>query len=255
MNSNNQPYNKLFFDFDSTLIRAESLDILAELKGCGAEAKEMTEQSMNGDVPLEAVFEKKMDLMAPSFLDMQKVAEQCRGLVVADACEVVRALHLLKKEVFILSSNFLPIIEPLAQRLGISRGRILSNVIYFDSKGSYAGIESNHPLSKSSGKAFMLKKYCTPEDYLVMVGDSVSDLGCKEVANLFVGFGGVVFRAQVKENADRFIAGPSLAPLLFLVLSEEELGFLKHNGFQPLIHKALALTTTTTDTVSKPRSW
>ena len=54
-------YKQIFFDFDSTLVKLETLDVLAQMKGIGEEVKVLTEASMNGLVPIEEVFEKKSE--------------------------------------------------------------------------------------------------------------------------------------------------------------------------------------------------
>lgn len=40
---------------------------------------------------------------------------------------------------------------------------------------------------------------------MAMIGDGVTDLQARPPADLFVGFGGIVTRQVVKENADWFV--------------------------------------------------
>lgn len=42
-------------------------------------------------------------------------------------------------------------------------------------------------------------------DIIAMVGDGVTDLQARPPADLFVGFGGIVTRAVVKQHADWFV--------------------------------------------------
>jgi phosphoserine phosphatase len=47
-----------------------------------------------------------------------------------------------------------------------------------------------------------------------LVGDGVSDLEAKPALDLFIGFGGVHTRPQVRDNADVFVSGPRLDAVL-----------------------------------------
>ncbi len=52
----------------------------------------------------------------------------------------------------------------------------------------------------------------------MMVGDGLSDLEASEEVDLFVGFGGAVYRQRVAEEAPVYITSPSLSPILPLAL-------------------------------------
>ena len=78
----------------------------------------------------------------------------------------------------------------------------------------------------------------------MFVGDGVTDLETQgTAADLFVGFGGVVVRQKVKATAQAWIESPSLASLLPLVLTGEELARLADDPrFHLLVHRATATT-------------
>lgn len=248
-------YNKIFFDFDSTIVKAETLDILAEMKGIGKEVKKLTEASMNGEVPLERVFKKKVDMICPRQKDIDLVIHKCRDLLVDDIGEVINLFHSLGKQVFILSSNFRKIIEPIGNSLGVPNSRIITNEMYFNDQGQYVGISNESPLCCSGGKAVVIKPYLVPDDVSAFVGDASSDVVCKDVVDLFVGFGGVVARDVVKQQAKFFIENPSMAPLLSIVLNNDELKQINQEEFKDLISKAQKLTTATKTTTCSSDSW
>jgi hypothetical protein len=52
----------------------------------------------------------------------------------------------------------------------------------------------------------------------LMVGDGLSDLEASEEVDLFVGFGGAVYRQRVAQESPVYITSSSLAPLLPLAL-------------------------------------
>lgn len=218
-----QVFNKVFFDFDSTLIRAESLDIFAEMKGIEKEVRTLTERSMNGAVPLQEALPRKMNLLRPSRSEIQELVRRCEGLFVEDAQEVIQALRFLNKEIFILSSNFHPIVDPLVSRLGILSERVLANDLYFGERGEYAGINMASPLCTDTGKAVLLREHTREGERVVFVGDGSTDVCAKGVADLFVGFGGVVRRPFVEERADVYITSQSMSALLPIILQPDEI--------------------------------
>ena len=238
-------YNKIFFDFDSTLIKGESLDLLGDICGIGEKVKELTDLSMNGQVPLEQIFKEKVDLISPSSKQVQQVAGKCLAIIVDDVPEVIKALQFLGKEVFILSSNFHQIVDGVAEFLAIPLVNVIANNFYFDDIGNYIGFDHQSQLCFSSGKGKILESKINPKDKVVFIGDGSSDISVKGVADLFIGFGGVVSRKIVKDGADVYLKYPSMAPLLLVILNPTELNKLKDSGFKDLIAKAEKLTTTT----------
>ncbi len=218
-----KPIQHIFIDFDSTLIQAESLDVLAEELGMGETIKEMTRQSLDGTIPFEQVFAKKMDMMAPSEAAIYALANHCVSLLTDGAKEFVDRLHHMGKTVHILSANFMSIIEPTAKYLGISQERIIANHIYF-ADGAYIGISKDNPLCFGGGKKIILEeKIANGYHPCAMIGDSMSDMACQGVADIFIGFGGVEERKIVQEQAMRYVTDSNVLALLPHILTVEEL--------------------------------
>lgn len=246
----NNIYNKIFFDFDSTIIAGESLDMLAARRSVGPAAKKMTRLSMNGNVDLVDVLRRKMDLMSPSKNDIDIIVAKCKHLIVDGIRDVVDILHNYQKEMFILSANFHCLVDPVAQSLGIARDQVIANDIYF--KGDkYNGINYKSSLCTTRGKAILLKQHLNERDRSVMVGDSVSDLFCREVVDLFVGFGGVEQRPIVQKNADIYIADKNILSIIPFLLSAREMQKLSKNN-KLVMRKIERLTTTTISTDKIP---
>lgn len=217
-----KPYQQIFFDFDSTLVRAETLDLLAHMAGVGEEVLVLTELSMNGEVPLEQVFEKKIKMIAPS-REMIARLHQESAFFVEGIKEVISNLHQLGKEVYILTSNFRQLVEPFAQQLGIPFQRIIASELYFDDDGFYRGMSSGSPLARSGGKRVMIEQHVREKDEAVMIGDSVTDLACAPCVHRFICFGGVVAREPVRAQADIFVESSDARALLPHLLTPEEL--------------------------------
>ncbi len=213
---NNVNYHAICFDVDSTLVTCEGLDWLAELKGVGEEVKSLTTKAMNGEVPMESVFGKKLDIIRPSQKELLKVGEYYCSSITDGVEEVFDVLKQLGVDIWLVTGSFYDALYPLADRLQIPRDKIHANDVYFDDLGNYQGINLDCTLTKASGKAQCAKVIGQGRE-VAFIGDSVTDLATKPVVKTFVGFGGVVTRQKVKDEAEFFIKSPSLAPLLSLV--------------------------------------
>jgi len=75
----------------------------------------------------------------------------------------------------------------------------------------------------------------------MLVGDGISDLAAGPAVDLVVGFGGVVSRPKVAEEAKVFIKAQSLAPVLPLALSIAEQTNLQDTSHQSLLEKGVSL--------------
>lgn len=244
---NKKIYNNIFFDFDSTLVACESLDLLADRRGVGDGVRRLTTASMNGDIPLEGVLQEKMKRISPDLNDIEAVVEFCSANIVDGVIEVIEILQLLKKNVHVLSSNFHCIIDPVAQKLGIPPHNVFANRLIF-SKGQYKQIAKQSLLLSSHGKADLLEKKQMYNAGSVMIGDSMSDNACRGVVDLFVGFGGVELRQRVRDNSEVYIDVPNMFPLLQWILTDEEREIVRqHSPDKARAIGMLATTTTTTD--------
>lgn len=212
----------IIFDLDSTLVAIEGLDWLAKQKGKEEEICRLTCQAMEGEVRLEEVFTRKMRMLAPSRKDLDLLGHQYRQSAVEDAQEVIKLLHFLEKEVWIMTGNFQPGVEMVAAHLGISKERVIANRVYHDEEGCYQGFDSEGPLSRSGGKIGLVKKLNHDGRKAVFIGDGCNDLDVKDFVDLFIGYGGVVVRGKVERESTYFIRCRSLSPLLYIVLNKEE---------------------------------
>ncbi|PJE76856.1 hypothetical protein COV05_02425 [Candidatus Uhrbacteria bacterium CG10_big_fil_rev_8_21_14_0_10_48_16] len=218
-------YKQIFFDFDSTLVHAETLDLLADLAGVGPEVRRLTEASMNGEIPIEAVFEKKLAMIAPSHAMISRLHE-IHPPFVEGVQELVAILHRLGKDVYILTSNFGLIVAPYAEELAIRPERVIANDLFHDEQGNYLGMDASNALAHTDGKRIMIDRHIKNKQEAVMIGDSVTDLACQGSVKTFIGFAGVVARESVRAQADIFVEEPNALALLPHLLTKQELDAL-----------------------------
>ena len=211
------PTKLICFDCDSTLSAIEGVDELARAGGpqTFAKVEAMTNDAMNGKLPVEAVFGRRLELIQPSRANVDAVARNYLATVEPTAAATIAGLVARGWTPVIISGGFRQAIEPLAVMLGIKRVEAVD--LFFDGGGNYTGYDSKYPTTRSGGKPEViaqLQRELKPVQ-TVMVGDGVSDLESKAQVDRFIGFGRYVVRAPVKKNADAFIV--SLDELLTML--------------------------------------
>jgi phosphoserine phosphatase len=240
----NPPFTHLIFDVDSTLANIEGLDWLADKKGLGDQVKTMTEAAMNGQVKMQDIFEKKVNLIAPSRFDMQLLGNYYTQQLVEDAADVITIFQTLDKQIHLVTGSFQPAIDILAQHLHLPSNHIFANPIIFKPDDSYDHIQPDHPLSNSGGKATIVQQILKKHPgYSVFVGDSVTDKETDQVVDQFIGYGGIIIRHKVKHSAKIFITCHSLSPLLSILLTNQEKASLTDPNHTLLLQKGDQLIT------------
>lgn len=214
-------YGIVFLDVDSCLTRIEGIDMLGEMHGKTDEIKKLTNLAMNGEVPLDEVFARRLSLIRPRQEDLEVVAREYIRTITQDAPEVIKALRSLGVDVRLISGGYDTAIFPLATHLGIPQTFVHANRLFFDKNGDYKGFDENNPLSKQGGKKTVIEHLRQDKSIwslVAIVGDAVSELETKPATDFRVGFGGHVKRERVEDEADVFIKDPSFATLLPLML-------------------------------------
>jgi len=202
------PTKLICFDCDSTLSAIEGIDELARAGGpqIFAEVEAMTNDAMNGKIPVEAVFERRLALIRPRRNHVEAVGRNYVETMEPTALATLAELNVRGWTTVIVSGGFRQAIRPLANALKIERVEAVD--LFFDEMGNYSGYDAAYPTTRSGGKPEViaqLKRELNP-DYTIMVGDGVSDLESKAEVDRFIGFGRYVIRAAVKNKADAFIS-------------------------------------------------
>lgn len=214
------PFECVIFDCDSTLTRIEGIDALAGDKE--KEIADLTNAAMSGKANFHEIYRKRLEILSPSFAAVNAVGRKYIVNATPGAIEVVAALHFLQKRVFIFSGGFRPAVSPFAQHLGISGERVFGVDLFFDDRGNYRGFDEQNRLTHNGGKTAVVKDIAGQGRKTVFIGDGATDLEAGEAVDLFIGFGGVVCRAEVEKKAKYFVKTPSLAPVLPLLLTSFE---------------------------------
>lgn len=207
----------IVFDCDSTLSSIEGIDELARAKGpeIFRKVETLTNTAMNGEVPLDEVFARRLEIIQPDAATCEKVAQQYIDTLEPTAISTLNALREKGYTPIILSGGFKCLILPLAELLGITHVEAVP--LELDASGNYIKFDHTYPTTYNGGKPEIiqkLKKQYSP-GRTVMVGDGVSDLETKGGVDQFIGFGRYTAREKVLAEADHFIY--SLDELLEIV--------------------------------------
>ena len=197
----------IFFDCDSTLSSIEGIDELARAAGPEVfkQVEALTHSAMNGEIPLDEVFPRRMECIAPDRELCDRVAQQYIDTVTPGVAELLDSLREDAWTPVILSGGFAPLIRPLAEQLGILHVEAVP--LFHDDQGNYFGYGTDYPTTRNGGKPEVIRtwKQALLPEKVVMVGDGISDLESREACDLFIGYGGVIEREPVKQSADCWI--------------------------------------------------
>lgn len=251
-------FDYIFFDCDSTLSTIEGIDELARQKGKFEAVKAMTDAAMDGEVHLQSVYDRRLDLLAPTRAEIRALEQQYRQTLVPDTVGTIEALKASHKELFIVSGGLLPAVRPFGEWLGIPHQNIRAvDVRYNRLSGQWWNYQQDRwghppdvqyldpeetPLIQSHGKADVVKDLLAGKiGRSVLIGDGMSDLAARPAVDLVIGFGGVVTRQGVFAQAEIFIKANSLAPILPLTLSQPQQKNLFDTPHRPVLEKGIAL--------------
>jgi phosphoserine phosphatase len=213
-------YASVVFDCDSTLAAVEGIDELA--RGGHADAiRALTDAAMAGEVPLEDVYGRRLELIRPTRAQVDAIGRLYVHSLVPGAREVVAALRALGKTVRIVSGGLRPAVEEVARELGLGVEDVAAVGIDFAADGSYRGFDLHSPLARSGGKEGVIRAWNLPRPVL-LVGDGATDLEARPAVDAFAAYMGVAWRPAVAEGADFLLRDSSLAPVLALAASDDD---------------------------------
>ncbi|HEV7572595.1 MAG TPA: HAD-IB family phosphatase [Thermoanaerobaculia bacterium] len=194
-------YRFVFFDVDSTLVTIEGIDVLAD---GNPEIAKLTDSAMNGEIPLDQVYAKRLEMIRPSKDRVEQLGATYLRSLVDGAKETITALQDNGVIVHLVTAGIEQAIRPLADALNVRN--VHSVKLAFDAYGNYADFDRRSFLTRTGGKELVVRDIrARSHGKAAFIGDGISDLDAKPAVDLFIGFGGVVVRPRVKENADLYV--------------------------------------------------
>ena len=203
------------FDFDSTLVRIETLEALADLALDGAddavaireEIGRLTDAAMAGEIGFGEALRRRLALLPLHRRHVETLAARIAGDLAPSAQRNLAFFREHADRVVIVSGGFREIVAPVAALLGVAADRVLANDLAYDPDGRVIGVQADNPLSEAGGKPRVIDALSLPRP-LVMVGDGWTDAEVRQAgsADRFYAFTEVVRRARVAEAADAEVA-------------------------------------------------
>ncbi|MDQ6799736.1 MAG: HAD-IB family phosphatase [Acidobacteriota bacterium] len=202
-------YRLIFFDVDSTLVTIEGIDVLA---AGNPEIARLTEAAMNGEIPLDEVYARRLEMIRPNRAAINNLARRYVETIIDGAEETIHALKKAGCIIHLVTAGIEQALEPLATKFGVTLHAVR---LQFKATGEFEDFDRHSLLARPRGKEIVVRDIrARSKGKAAFVGDGVSDLEAKPALDLFIGFGGVHTRARVRDNADVFVAGPRLDAVL-----------------------------------------
>ncbi len=202
------------FDCDSTLSKIEGIDELGRQSGLYDELVTLTNAAMNGTLALEDVYGKRLSLIKPDKAQITSLADLYITEMVEGVEEVFSTLLTQGKQVHIISGGLRQAILPLAEKLGIPADHVHAVDVLFNIDGSFKDFDQQSPLARTGGKTVICESIQKQGNSMAMIGDGKTDLEAKQAGATVIGFGGVMKRDIVVEQADIFVNETSLMAVL-----------------------------------------
>lgn len=231
----------VIFDCDSTVTHAEGIDLLADMNNVWEEVSSLTHMSMERSSLSLDIYEKRLQLVNPTLEQVQDLGDLYIANLARDAKEVIRLLHDAGRNIFMVTGALQPAVNYLAHYLGIDYRNVFSVEIYFNQAGEYVGFDKSSPLVAKGGKSRIVKQIKDDHGSSALIGDGSNDIEAMTDVDLFIGYGGAVKRKKVLDASEIYIECNSFAPLIPLLMEENELEQYTKGTFKELIEHGVAL--------------
>ncbi len=200
-------------DADSTLLRNEVIELIADEAGRGAEVAAATEAAMRGEVDFATSLRQRVRALEgvpiAAFERVRARVEPTLG-----AAEFIAGVHDRAGVVGVVSGGFHEVLDHVAPGLGVDRWR--ANRLVVDDGALTGSVDGE--IVDAEAKAATLREWAAslevPLSRTIAVGDGANDLRMMAAAGL-----GVAFNAKptVRERADIVVAPVDLREILPLL--------------------------------------
>jgi len=202
------------FDFDSTFIQVESLEILANIAlDKNPEKNErlkaihtITEQAMQGRYSYRESLIERMKLLDLTPHHLHEALLLLSHKITPSFLRNKTFFQENAENIHIITGGFIEIVWPIVSTFGIKRDHIHANRLIYNSDGDILGFDSNQLLAQDQGKVKLVSKLPLKGD-VIMIGDGYTDYEVKAagLASTFVVLTENITRDNVVEVADAVI--------------------------------------------------
>lgn len=196
----------LVIDFDSTIIQAESLDILAAVcnrsETIQEEIKHITNLGMNGEISIQESLSQRVKLINASQSDLNELIVRLNSVVSPSIDALIEMKSIFPKKCYVVSGGFLEYIIPVCKRIGFLEANIIANQ-FMVKDNKIIDFNRNLPISQNMGKAVAINALNLSRP-IYMIGDGYTDLETKleGAVDYFIGYTETIYRNNIVERAD-----------------------------------------------------
>ena len=198
----------LIIDFDSTIIKMETIEVLAQIALDNNpnknliynKIKSITNQAMEGKISFSKALEKRVSLIDANKEDVNKTILFLKDKLSATFQKNI-SFFSNNINCFIVSGGFKEIISPIVAEFNFIDNHIFANTFIYNEFNKIVGIDKNNALSKDNGKNLVANNI---NGYNIIIGDGYTDYEVKKYnnANLFIQFTENINRKSLNKNAD-----------------------------------------------------
>ena len=210
-------------DFDSTFVKVEALDLLAEIalkkdparKTKLEKIKSLTGLAMDGKITFADSLKQRLALINCGKAEIEVLIKKLRKEVTRSITNNADFFRQNSDEVIIISGGFKEYIIPVAEKFGIKPENVYANTFLFDKNGMITGYDTSGHLCKANGKVKQLKALKL-KVRLVVIGDGHTDYELKQsgLIDKFYAFTENIERESVMKKADHVT--PSFDEFLYV---------------------------------------
>lgn len=196
----------IILDFDSTIVQAEGLDVLAEISLKNEDEiskfKDYTQQGMAGVISFEESLRLRIAMLSIKEDILGQVVEFLSTKISPTIASIQELHRYFPHNFYVVSGGFIEYILPICRQIGFLQHQIFAN--QFIQKNKIWTYDSNNTLSQSNGKSKCIKAL-ELEGKTIMVGDGYTDLQAKMdgAVDMFVAYTETIYRKNVAEKADK----------------------------------------------------
>jgi len=203
--------NYYIIDFDSTFVKKEGLEVLAEVALEGnpkkmpilAQIKKITAAGMEGRLSFKESLSRRLRLIKANEYHVGQTADLIKNKI---TLSFWRNKNFIKKNggrIYIISGAFRELITPTISLFDIAPNHILANNFIYNQNGEIVGCDEKNPLTQTGGKAKAVASLHL-RGVVWAVGDGYTDYEIKKrgAADYFVAYTENVKRPSVVNNAD-----------------------------------------------------
>ena len=157
----------IVIDFDSTFMKVEALEELAEIvftslpeqeaKEKIAQIKQITDLGVDGAISFNESLTRRLALLSFNRQHLDMLIDRLKAKVSTSFSRNKNFFQKFQDQIYIVSNGFKEFIDPVVADYHIPSAQVCANTFLFDESGQVVGFDQENPLAHSKGKSRTLK--------------------------------------------------------------------------------------------------